>query len=347
MPKYLFAQNVTTEELDAIKNFKQLGPRQFQRGRLVELSTTGWRCQQIATAVGLCVSRVRAWIHRFNQQRLPGLMAKKSPGRSRKFPKEIRDRIRALVGDCPRDYSIGKTRWTLADVCSVAKAENLVDSISTEHVRHLFVEVGWTYTRAKKWKRSPDSQYRRRRNRQRALEKWVTNHDEIDLIYCDQFWRNLLYLPMAGSYTLKGDFQRIAPNGRVNVSTYLAVDRKTRYVHHGYGPHCNTDVTLAWLKPMIRQYAKSKALVIAWDKAPWHTSKKMRRYVRRWNRYAKRTGQVRILLHYFPTQAPWLNPSEAVIGMILRYGLKNHPHATTTDVCQSIDQYLHWRNSRC
>lgn len=100
MPKYLFAQNVTTEELDAIKNFKQLGPRQFQRGRLVELSTTGWRCQQIATAVGLCVSRVRAWIHRFNQQRLPGLMAKKSPGRSRKFPKEIRDRIRALVGDC-------------------------------------------------------------------------------------------------------------------------------------------------------------------------------------------------------------------------------------------------------
>ena len=89
MPKYLFAQNVTTEELDAIKNFKQLGPRQFQRGRLVELSTSGWRCQQIATAVGLCVSRVRAWIHRFNQQRLPGLMAKKSPGRSRKFPKEI------------------------------------------------------------------------------------------------------------------------------------------------------------------------------------------------------------------------------------------------------------------
>jgi len=131
MPKYLFAQNVTTEELDAIKNFKPLGPRQFQRGRLVELSTTGWRCQQIATAVGLCVSRVRAWIHRFNQQRLPGLMAKKSPGRLRKFPKEIRDRIRALVGDCPRDDSIcgastiGKTRWTLADVCSVAKAFTL------------------------------------------------------------------------------------------------------------------------------------------------------------------------------------------------------------------------------
>jgi transposase len=194
MPKYLFAQNVTTEELDAIKNFKQLGPRQFQRGRLVELSATGWHCQQIATAVGLSISRVRAWIHRFNQQRLKGLMAKKSPGRSLKFPKEILNRIRALVGDCPTDYSIGKTRWTLADVCSVAKTENLVDSISTEHVRHLFVEVGWTYTRAKKWRRSPDSQYRRRadsptmphcwqvcRNRQRALEKWVTNHDGIDL----------------------------------------------------------------------------------------------------------------------------------------------------------------------
>ncbi len=89
MPKYLFAQNVTTEELEAIKNFKRAGPRQFQRGRLVELSAAGWRCQQIATAVGLCASRVRAWIHRFNQQRLKGLMAKKSRGRPRKFPSEI------------------------------------------------------------------------------------------------------------------------------------------------------------------------------------------------------------------------------------------------------------------
>jgi transposase len=346
MPKYLFAQNVTAEELNDIGSLKKLGYRQFQRGRIIELSALGWRCPQISQATGLSVERVRQWIHRFNQYRTAGLIAKKSTGRPRKFPQQIRDRLRALIGDCPMDYGTAKTRWTLTDVCQVAVAQNLVQSVSTEQVRQLFVEVNWTYTRAKKWQLSPDAAYRRRRNRQRSLERWAMSDDQIDLIYCDQFWRNLLYLPMAGSYSPKGESQRVAPNGRVSLSTYLALDQKTRYVHHWYGSRCCTDQTIAWLKPMIRRYQASKALIVAWDKAPWHTSKKMRRFVRRWNHYAKRTSKVRIILHYFPTQAPWLNPSEAVIGMIVRYGLQNQTHITPDDLRHSIDGYLHWRNNR-
>jgi hypothetical protein len=38
-----------------------------------------------------------------------------------------------------------------------------------------------------------------------------------------------------------------------------------------------------------------------------------------------------VLLHYFPTQAPWLNPMESVIGMIIRYGLKNKTHQKQMD----------------
>jgi hypothetical protein len=40
----------------------------------------------------------------------------------------------------------------------------------------------------------------------------------------------------------------------------------------------------------------------------------------------KAHGKVRVIIHTFPTKAPWLNPMEAVIGIIIRYGLKNKSH---------------------
>ena len=53
---------------------------------------------------------------------------------------------------------------------------------------------------------------------------WVEGDDTLALMYWDQFWRNLLHLPMAGSYSPIGDFQRVAPNGRVKLTVYLAMD---------------------------------------------------------------------------------------------------------------------------
>jgi len=36
---------------------------------------------------------------------------------------------------------------------------------------------------------------------------------------------------------------------------------------------------------------------------------------------------------------------EAVIGMIIRYGLQNKAHVNQEDMCRSIDGYIYWRNS--
>jgi transposase len=345
MPKYLYAENVTEEESSELQSFKRQGAVEFVRGRIIELSASGKHPKEISESVDLSVGRVREWIRRFNKDRTPGLIAKKSPGRPRKFPDDVRDKVRAIISDAPSEHGIPKSRWTLTDICGIAVELRLVDSISKEQVRRLFVEIGWTYTRAKKWQRSPDPQYRRRRNRQRRLEKLVAAEDTIALVYCDQFWRNLLHLPMAGSYSSKGDFQPVAPNGRVKLTVYLAMDMKTRQTYHLYMPYCRSDYTLACLKEWIREYADYRAVVILWDKAPWHTSGKVREFVRRWNRYAKRHGKLRVLLHNFPTQAPWLNPMEAVIGMVIRYGLKNKTHQKQVDIRSSIDGYIHWRNS--
>jgi transposase len=346
MPKYLYAQNVTEEELTELQKFKKQGANEFVRGRIIELSSGEEHPKDISNSVGLSVGRVREWIRRFNKERIPGLVAKKSPGRPRKFSEGVRYQVRAIISDSPSDYGIPKSRWTLSDMCRIAVQLGIVESISKEQIRRLFVEIGWTYTRAKKWQRSPDPQYRRRRNRQRRLEKWASEDDTIALLYWDQFWRNLLHLPMAGSYSPKKDFQRIPPNERLSLSVYLALDMKTRETYHLYMPYCCSECTIASLKEWIREYADHRALVILWDKASWHTAGMVRDFVRRWNRYAKCHGKVRVIIHTFPTKAPWLNPMEAVIGMIIRYGLKNKSHKNQEDVCSSIDGYIFWRNSQ-
>jgi len=346
MARYVYAKNVTEVELSELQSFKKQGARELVKGRIIELSACGKHPKEISESVGLSAGRVREWIRRFNRERLPGLVARKSPGRPRMFSADVRYQVRAIISDAPSEYGIPKSRWTLADICRISAKLGLVASISKEEIRRLFVEIGWTYTRAKKWQRSPDPQYRRRRNRQRRLEKWASEDDTVALLYWDQFWRNLLHLPMAGSYSPKGDFQRVSPNERLTLAVYLALDMKTRETYHLYMPYCRSECTIVSLKEWIREYAEHRALVIMWDKASWHTSGKVRGYIRRWNRYAKLHGKVRVLIHTFPTKAPWLNPMEAVIGMIIRYGLQNKSHRSQENVCSSIDGYIHWRNSQ-
>jgi transposase len=182
MAKYLYAKNVTEEELLEIQSFKGQGSREFVRGRIIELSAIGKHPKEISESIGLSVGRVGEWIRRFNKERIPGLIAKKSSGRPRKFSEGVRDTVRGIISDAPCEYGIPKSRWTLADMCKVAVDLGIVDSISKEQIRRLFVEVNWTYTRAKKWQRSPDPHYRRRRNRQRRLEKWVQGDDTLALM---------------------------------------------------------------------------------------------------------------------------------------------------------------------
>ena len=144
MPRYLYTQNITKEELSELQSFKKKGVREFVRGRIIELSTSGKHPKEISESVDLSVFRVREWIRRFNKERLAGLVARKSPGRPRKFPDDVRYQVRAIISDAPSEHGIPKSRWTLADICRLSARMGIVDSISKEQVRRLFVEIGWT-----------------------------------------------------------------------------------------------------------------------------------------------------------------------------------------------------------
>jgi hypothetical protein len=70
-----------------------------------------------------------------------------------------------------------------------------------------------------------------------------------------------------------------------------------------------TEDFLAWVCAELAREGK-KALLLVWDNASWHTSQRVRAWIKSHNREAKRDGGVRILACRLPSKSPWLNPIE-------------------------------------
>lgn len=67
---------------------------------------------------------------------------------------------------------------------------------------------------------------------------------------------------------------------------------------------------LEWSCQKMEQLGKT-VLVLIWDNAGWHVSKRVRRWMGEHNRLVKREGRgVRILRCQLPTNSPWLNNIE-------------------------------------
>lgn len=56
--------------------------------------------------------------------------------------------------------------------------------------------------------------------------------------------------------------------------------------------------------------AEIRVVVMIWDRATWHQSKRLRKWIRSYNQAARQAGQPRLLTFLLPKKSPWLNPIE-------------------------------------
>jgi hypothetical protein len=70
-----------------------------------------------------------------------------------------------------------------------------------------------------------------------------------------------------------------------------------------------TEDFLGWACERLAREGK-KALLLVWDNASWHVSRRVRGGIRAPNRRAKAEGGVRIVSCFLPVKAPWRNRVE-------------------------------------
>lgn len=72
-----------------------------------------------------------------------------------------------------------------------------------------------------------------------------------------------------------------------------------------------TEVFLEWVSAELYRDGK-RVLLLVWDNASWHGSKRIRAWLREHNRQVKRDEKqgVYLVVCYLPTKSPWLNPIE-------------------------------------
>jgi hypothetical protein len=70
-----------------------------------------------------------------------------------------------------------------------------------------------------------------------------------------------------------------------------------------------TEEFLAWACDRLAAEGK-RALLLIWDNASWHASRRVRAWIKAHNRRAKADAGVRIVSCPLPVKAPWLNRIE-------------------------------------
>lgn len=153
------------------------------------------------------------------------------------------------------------------------------------------------------------------------MKRWAKQRSDWMLVEQDECWFSRFAQPAMHTFTEAGANLRLVERvpepseTEKAIACYGAICQQSRQRYfYLAGGQPNSGKTLAMLQALLEE-ARSKAkkvLVVLWDRATWHKSKQVRRWVGQHNRRAKQQGDVRLLTCLLPTKSPWLNAMEPI-----------------------------------
>ena len=99
-----------------------------------------------------------------------------------------------------------------------------------------------------------------------------------------------------------------------------------------------TEEFLAWACERLTAEGK-RALLLVWDNAGWHVSRRVRAWIKGHNRRVKAEGGVRIVSCFLPVKAPWLNRIEPKWVHGKRAIIEPDRPLTTSEVIERVCGY--------
>lgn len=327
-----------------------------RRARIVVLSADGRKVSEIAEMVGVSLVTVYKVIERFNENGLESLEPGKSPGRPPKFSTTCSDKLIELVRKKPADFGIESGVWTLEEAAKAAQDQRIVESICPESMRQVLLRAGLSWKRVKAWIAPSDPAYEIKKNRRDWAIATALSSDDYDLEFADESWfvaqqaSGIMNPQMGSAWTEDGKLVKVPASrskGKMTLSIYAGLSLKSGQINYRFTHKNNTDQTIEYLK-MRSEQCKAKGLkrlYIVWDNASFHISKKLKGWLRDYNKGVRKSGGTLIHLVALPSKSPWLNPIEAVFRWLKRRALLCRIHETLEVLTQTVTECISRRNS--
>ena len=322
----------------------------YRRARMLRLSEANWRCPAIAEALGLHVDSVRLIIKLFNKGGIPAITPRpRSGGRpGRLNTAEVAEAVEDLVRQRPPAED-SRATWTLESLAKmIAAAFDHISTMSHETVRRLLTQRKITYRRAKEWLTSPDPLYSLRKTQRDRLLAMVRAAPDGAAVWLDQSWF-VLWPYRFWAWAARKEPPRVAKRWNEKVDTtalYAALDDETQeaFLRWAEGQP-NSETTVQFLESLMAHCTKKgkRFIVLFWDKAPWHTSKETRSWIRAYNRRAQSDGLTRLIVCKLPTRSPWLLPLEPIFGWLKHQVLGDRVFDSIAALRAAAERYFRQR----
>lgn len=129
------------EELDALLHHP-LAALAKRAGIILLSSEERYRASEISVLLGMHVSSVRYWIHRFNKEGMTVLQPRKGRGWGSFIDSDARTTLIRLATTPPREMGLKFTTWTLRELKKYLVEREIVKEISHETIRRILRDEG-------------------------------------------------------------------------------------------------------------------------------------------------------------------------------------------------------------
>ena len=321
----------------------------YRRARILRLSEADWRCPAIADVLALHVETVRWTIKAFNKGGLDAITPQpRSGGRPPGYSQEVADVAEDLARQEPPSQE-GRATWTLHGLAlAIAARFDHIDTMSHEAVRRLLKLRDIAYYRAKQWLTSPDPQYERHKRRRDRLLAMARAAPDGTAYWLDQSWFSRWPYRFR-AWAAKDTPLRVAQRWSEKVDTtalYAALDDESQeaFLRWATGQP-DSEETVEFLEALMAHCTQTglRFIVLIWDKASWHTSRRTQGWIRAYNRRAKEEGHTRLIVCQLPTRSPWLMPLEPIFGWTKHQVLGGRLFQTVAQLHTAVERYFHQR----
>jgi transposase len=237
------------------------------------------------------------WMDRFDEEGPSGLYDRDREGRPPKIDEEVEQEIEQLLEEDPAEKGENATRWTTDRIAEHLDRELGVD-VHPETVREALNRLDYSWTRPRR--KLPPTDPAAYRERLEAIVQAVSRAGPDASVLVEDETTIKRFPPLRRQWQPVGEQRPVmVPASNDDFTLYGTLDLTSGTTHVRAYDKGRSDYTIQYLESLLQ--ATTGEVLLIWDQAKWHTSKKVRKWLDKHDR---------IETHLLPVRSPDTNPME-------------------------------------